>query len=182
MRTLGFDQSTQKTGYALFDNSDLVRWGVLDMHKEKDGNKRVPLMIAEIVKVIGKIKPDRVVFEDVALQDSPRTLIMLSRIQGAIIGFCIEHGIPYEIYMPTSWRKIVGIKQGKGIKRENLKEQAIAFVRDAYGIKVGDDCAEGISLTLADLKERGVLPDYSSLKLKRKQKIIETIEENPVNV
>jgi len=184
LRTLGFDQSTQKTGYALFNGPDLVRWGILDKHKEKDGNKRVPIMIAEIIKVIGKIKPDRVVFEDVALQDSPRTLIMLSRIQGAIIGYCIEHEIPYELHMPTGWRKIVGFRQGKGIKREELKQQAIAFVEKCYGLRVGDDCAESICLTLADLKEQGILPDLDAplvIKHKQKEEQILDIKENPVD-
>ena len=74
------------------------------------------------------------------------------------------------MYLPTKWRSIIGIKQGKGEgrKRADLKEQAIAFVREAYEINIGDDCAESITIGLAYLKENELLPSLDNLKRSRK--------------
>ena len=65
-------------------------------------------------------RPDLVVIEDVALQSSPKTLIQLAQLQGAIMGVCELNNIPYEIIKPSEWRKILGFKQGRA-KRAELK-------------------------------------------------------------
>ena len=170
MRIFALDQASYKTGYALFDGIDLVRWGHLDAKRCDTTHERVEDMMTLINNLIVKIHPHKVIFEDVQLQGSPQTLILLARIQGAIINCCTANGIPYKMYLPTKWRSIIGIKQGKGEgrKRADLKEQAIAFVREAYEINIGDDCAESITIGLAYLKENELLPSLDNLKRSRK--------------
>lgn len=169
MRLLAFDQSSAKTGYAVFSDTSLTRWGVLDYSKNKDAVSRIREMCLEIDTIISRVKPDVVVFEDVNLRTSIKTLIMLAQIQGCIMQSCYLKGIPFVIYAPATWRRIVGIKQNNKTERENLKEQAIAFVRDSYGIRVGDDCAESITLALAHLKNEGFLPELTNLKRSSKK-------------
>ena len=86
MRLIAFDQSSTKTGYAIFSDTDLTRWGVLDYSKDKNVQNRVKEMCLEINKIISKVKPDLVIFEDVNLRTSVKTLIMLAQIQGCKIG------------------------------------------------------------------------------------------------
>lgn len=169
LRVVSFDQASIKTGYAVFSGTDLTRWGVLDYHKEKDANTRFKNMCLEINTIIDRVNPDIVVFEDVNLRTSVKTLIMLARIQGCIMQSCFLHNIPFVIYSPVTWRKIVGINQSNKIERKELKEQAIAFVRSSYGIKVGDDCSEAICEGLAYLKDNGYLPELTNLKRSSKK-------------
>lgn len=169
-RIASFDQASSKTGYAIFSGTNLTRWGVLDQHKEKDANIRFKYMCSEIDTIIDRVDPDVVVFEDVNLRTSVKTLIMLARIQGCIMQSCFLHNIPFVIYSPVTWRKIVGINQSNRIERKELKEQAIAFVKNSYGIKVGDDCSEAICEGLAYLKEHNYLPELTNLKRSSRKK------------
>lgn len=127
--------------------------------KNDKSDRRVENMMMRIFNCIKENNPDYVVIEDVALQKNPATLIMLSRLQGAIIGFCEFNGIPYEIMKPPSWRKILGFKQGKGEERLDLKKQAIEYVQNKYSLKLQDDVCESICIGDAcrismELKER----------------------------
>lgn len=151
MKILSIDQSTVRSGYSVFVNTDLVKWDILDLHKEKDATYRFKLMCLQLDSLIQKIMPDIVIFEDVSLRASIKTLIDLSRLQGAIIQSCANRDINYVIYPATQWRRMVGITQNSKIKRNELKEQAIEMVRNGYGITVGDDCAEAICIGLAYL-------------------------------
>lgn len=175
MRILSFDQATRVTGYALFVDTGLVNWGCIDCSKLPEGDERINQMILKIYETIRAAKPDVVVFENVQLQTSPKTLMMLTRIQGAIMGYCLEHGIIWNIYMPTQWRKILGFSQGKDTKRKELKKQAIEFACEAYNIQFKEDIAESVSIGLAYLKSKGLLSDLEHLQRKRKN-----IGEKPI--
>lgn len=166
MKVLAFDQSTKKTGYALFNGSDLTRWGVIDYHKETDSDARMKLMCEKIREIVQKTKPDVVLIEDISLRkNNVKTLLSLARLQGAILEVCYIYNSELFIYAPTSWRKIIGLTQSnKAGARQDLKEQAIAFVYDKYKIRVGDDCAEAITIGLAHLKETGIIQDLEKIK------------------
>ena len=168
LRIAVFDQSSNKTGYAVFSGTGLTRWGVINLSKEKDVSSRIKDMCLEINTIIDKVKPDIVIFEDVNLRTSPKTLIMLAQIQGCIMMSCFLSGIKFAKYAPATWRRIIGITQNNKTKRANLKEQAMAFVRAGYGINVGDDCAEAICIGLAHLKNENLLPDFENLKRSKK--------------
>lgn len=166
MKICVLDQASIKTGYAIFDNSDLVRWGLIDLSKEKTIENRFKTMIQKIDLLISRINPDLVIFEDVNKRNNIKTLIMLSRLQGSIMNSCCLHNKPYKIYAPSTWRKIVNITQGAKVKRAELKKQAMAFVKQSYGITVGDDIAESICIGLAYLQEHNMLTDYKIAKHK----------------
>ena len=93
--------------------------------------------------------PDLVVIEDVALQSSAKTVIQLAQLQGAIIGACEMFNIPYEILRPSEWRKTLGFKQGRQIKRPELKQQAIDYVAEHYGEVVSSDEADAMCIAKA---------------------------------
>ena len=57
------------------------------------------------------------------------------------------------MYLPTQWRKLIGIKQGKGIKRNELKAQSLEFVKTITDDLVNEDIAEAIAIGCAYLKE-----------------------------
>lgn len=162
MKICVFDQSSKRTGYAIFQDSTLVHWGLLDYSNNDDSSARIELMSKSIASIIEQTKPDKVVFEDVNQRNNVKILITLSRLQGMIMFSCYENQTKFTIYSPTTWRKIIGIKQGSKIKRECLKEQAINFVHKNYDLRVNDDIAESICIGAAYLKERNMISDFKA--------------------
>lgn len=128
-------------------------YDLIDLEKRKvDISERAGIMTDRICGAIHKYKPDYVVFEDVAMRINPQTLILLARLQGTIIGYCRARNIPYSIISPPSWRKILGFKQGKGVKRPELKKQAKEYVKSKYGLSLSEDICEAVCIGDAFLK------------------------------
>lgn len=149
-KLLAFDQSTSKTGWAFFDGEKLAEYGVINKTKIKDTPNRIKEMYLEIIQQIDELHPDKVIIEAVQQQASPATSMMLSQLQGMIIGYLYEHHIAVDSPLPTQWRKRLGFQQGQGIKRDDLKVQSISYVKDTYGIETeSDDVADAICIGAA---------------------------------
>lgn len=153
IKLLSIDQATVKSGIAVHCDGELIMYDLIDLDKEKvDIPERIYVMVDRICGFILKNKPDCVVLEDVAMQSNPATLILLSRLQGAIIGCCRVNRIPFDILKPPTWRKALGFRQGQGIGRRELKKQAKEFVLENYGLKASEDVCEAICIGNAWLK------------------------------
>lgn len=148
-KVLAFDQSTKISAHSIFIDGKYVECGVIDLHKMKDTSERVRAMGVELCRVIEKYNPNKVVIEEVAQQSNPMTLKLLARIQGVIIGFCAAHNIDTYIVEPSKWRSSLHFYQGAGIKREELKAQAIKHVKDVYGLDLSEDECESLCINEA---------------------------------
>lgn len=150
MKVLSFDQSTRVTGWALFDDGNYVKSGVIDLHKNTDTETRSKQMGLEICAVIEKCKPDVTIIEEVQQQSNVSTVIKLARIQGVAIGFCAAHNIDLHILTPSRWRSALGYKQGPKVKREELKQQSLDFVKNVLGLTIkSEDENEAIAINEA---------------------------------
>jgi Holliday junction resolvasome RuvABC endonuclease subunit len=149
MKVLAFDQSTKISAYSIFIDGRYVESGYIDLHKIKDTSERVRAMGVELGNVIEKYQPDKVVLEEVAQQSNPLTLKLLARIQGIIIGFCAAHNIETYIVEPSKWRSTLKFKQGSKVKREELKAQAIKYVKDVYELELTEDECEATCINEA---------------------------------
>lgn len=150
MKVLSMDQSTRITGFSVFDDGQYVKSGVIDLHKIKDTDERSKQMAVEICKLIGDVKPTVTIIEEVQQQTNVSTVIKLARIQGVAIGFCAAHNIDLHILTPTRWRSSLGYQQGPGIKREQLKNQSRAFVKNVLGLSIqSEDENEAIAINEA---------------------------------
>ena len=150
IKILAFDQALGKTGVCTLDG-DTVYHSLIDLSKVKDVNERASSMRQMIQSRIKNNNPDLVVMEDVALQSSAKTVIQLAQLQGAIIGTCDIFNVPYEILRPSEWRKTLGFKQGRQVKRPELKQQAIDYVAENYGELVSSDEADAMCIAKAAL-------------------------------
>lgn len=148
-KVLAFDQSTKISAHSIFIDGKYVECGVIDLHKMKDTSERVRAMGVELCRVIEKYNPNKVVIEEVAQQSNPMTLKLLARIQGVIIGFCAAHNIDTYIVEPSKWRSSLHFYQGAGVKREELKAQAIKHVKDVYGLDLSEDECESLCINEA---------------------------------
>jgi hypothetical protein len=149
MNILAFDQSTKISAYSLFVDGEYVECGRIDLHKIKDTSERVRAMGVELCKTIKKYNPDKVVIEEVAQQSNALTLKLLARIQGVIIGFCAAHNIDIYIIEPSKWRSKLKFKQGSGVKRDELKGQAIRYIKNVYGLELTEDECESLCINEA---------------------------------
>lgn len=111
-------------------------------------------MFIDITSIIDRYKPDLLVVEAVQSQASPKTMLMLSQLQGMLIGFAYIKNIPVASYLPTEWRKILEFKQGAGVKRPDLKKQSIDYVCEQFGISgISEDECESICIAVAAHKK-----------------------------
>ena len=148
-KILAFDQSTKISAYSVFIDGEYVECNKIDLSKMKNTSDRIRAMGVELCKTIKKYNPDKVVIEEVAQQSNALTLKLLARIQGIIIGFCAAHNIETYIIEPSKWRSALNFRQGSGVKREELKQQAIAYVKDTYHLDVSEDECEACCINEA---------------------------------
>lgn len=153
---MAIDQATRVSGLAIFENDKLVKYNIIELKKSDDIKVRMKEMIRKLSEQITENNVDCVVFEDVSLQGNVSTLIVLAQIQGAIISTCVMNNIEYKVYKSTSWRKIDGFDQRKGIKRPELKQQAKDFVYNKYGLSLKEDMCDAICIGEAYIKENHI--------------------------
>lgn len=152
MRILAFDQSTRVSGYSVFDNNDYVESGFIDLHQIIDTDDRSKQMGILLCGKITDANPDVIIIEEVQCQSNVDTVKKLSRIQGMIIGFAAANNIQTHIIEPSRWRSQLGFTQGRGVKRAELKQQSIDYVKEHFRLNVTEDEAEAICQNVAAQK------------------------------
>lgn len=144
MRVCGIDASTNKTGVSLFIDGEYSGHMLIDLHKIKDSNVRVPKMMKEIKNVLDYYEPDIIVMEECLLKTNIATVKLLSYLAGAIISWAADNQVEFRFQLPSEWRKRVEIVQGPKTPREKLKQEAIDMVKERFDINVTDDEAEAV--------------------------------------
>lgn len=144
MKLCCLDQSTKKTGYSIWNNGNLLKYGVIDVDESLGSLDRVCEMYEAVKKLIKAEKPDFVCIEDTQFQKNPKVLKRLSQMQGAIFAILIEEDIGFYIIEPSAWKSYVEIKSKK---REDQKKETIEFVKKTYSIKEPtEDEADSIAI------------------------------------
>lgn len=153
IKVIAFDQASSLSGVAVFEDDKLIKYDLIDLHKDKSMEHRVYDMMKKLGEYIIDNMPDYVIFEGVSLQTNVSTLLLLAQIQGAIMQTCVMHNIPFKVYKPTQWRKVLRFNQGKNVKRPELKQQAKDYVYNKYGLSLKEDLCDAICIGEAFIKE-----------------------------
>lgn len=157
-KVLSLDQSTRLSGYCYLENGQYVDSGVVDMSKSKlETDKRSFEMAKELWKIIKKYKPEILVIEDTQQQNNIKTVITLARLQGMIIGYAEAHKINVHILLPSQWRAALSYSQGPKVKRAELKQQSIDYVKKNLGLDLQEDEAEAVAEGIAAHKIYGFI-------------------------
>lgn len=146
MKLLAWDQSSKKSGFCLIEDGKYVKSGIIDKSKIADIDTRIGEMGIAICQHIKELNPDIVVIEDIQNQSSISTVVSLARLQGFILGWCYVKHIKTEIIRPSEWRKVLGFKQGAGVKRQELKAQGINYVKERHCVELSEDEAEAVAI------------------------------------
>jgi Holliday junction resolvasome RuvABC endonuclease subunit len=144
MRIIGIDASTNKTGIAVFQDGQYVEHTLIDLHKIKDSSERIPKMMIAICDYLDKYQVDKIIMEESMMTNNIATVKMLSSIAGAVMYYAASHGIEFQLDLPSAWRKRIGLTQGRSVKRDVLKAEAMTAVQQEYGFALTDDECESI--------------------------------------
>lgn len=153
MKILSLDLSTNSTGYAIFKNGELEDYGLLTA-KGKNAIERIYLMTEQLEEVLNKYPEiEKIIVEEVRPENNQtgpgnlRTHKILMWLQAALEFLNYnKNKLKIEYIYPSEWRAKCGIRTGKSIKRETLKQEDIEFVKNQYNIVVNDDIADAIGI------------------------------------
>jgi Holliday junction resolvasome RuvABC endonuclease subunit len=164
MVVAGIDASTTATGVSIMQDGELKHHTLIAINsrKEKDAEKRIKIMLVKICEILDEYDVDAVYMEKAICKGgNVDTTIKLAYLSGGMSLYCIQNNIEFINPLPSEWRKVIGIAQGRGIKRETQKAEAIKGVKDEYGLDVGDDEAESILLARSafDLPKLNITED-----------------------
>lgn len=152
IKLIAIDGSTQKTGIAYFCNGKYKAHHLLDYSKDKNIDSRFQDMSHGLWDLLSIYNPNIVYMEETYTSVNPQTTKVLTRLQGVVYAWCMNHGCEFNTIRPTQWRKQLGFSQGRNVKREQLKEQSVKYVFDNYELNVDDDEADAICIADAVLK------------------------------
>ena len=150
VRILALDAATNITGYAIYDDGDLVSYGTYKTDNTKGVTERINEMKYWLQNIIKEVEPDFIGVEDVQLQTfgqgqpQVKTYNTLSRLQGVILDTIFEACIDHDLAYAVEWRKYCGVGEGTG--RENKKKQAQDKVKLWYDQDCTQDEADAICI------------------------------------
>lgn len=146
MKILCLDQATRVTGYSVWQNGKLKKYGTLEpsMSKNVTYIERLVDMCNAIESLIIKTKPNVVCIEDVQFQSNQRVFKILAQMQGYIFAILDKIKLPFVVVEPSCWKAFDGIKAKR---REEQKLQTIKFVKEKYNIEqLSEDEADAIAI------------------------------------
>ena len=140
---LAFDQSTKKTGYAVFDSGKLIKHGLIISNPSDGAIARMASQHRQAAAIIQDCDPDAVCLEAAQFQKNQAAFGTLSQMQGVYFALLFKQGTPFVIVEPSAWRSALGIG---GRRRDEQKAAAIQAVKEWYGLDVSEDEAEAICI------------------------------------
>lgn len=143
-RIITLDQSSKITGYAIFDDTELVDYGIFETSLS-DEIARINMLKMWLLSMIEKWKPDYIGLEGIQYEQyfGVTTFQTLARVQGVLMECCFEQKIPYEICHTQVWRSHCGVK---GKSRVDKKQSMKQIIKDLYDVSVTDDIADAIGI------------------------------------
>lgn len=144
-RILALDQSSHKTGYSVYDNKELIAYGVYD-NPGKDYIDRIIKLNDWLESMILNWKPDAIGMEET--QYNPKgvghdVFKLLSQVMGSLILTCARKRIDILTVLIPTWRHYCNVK---GSSRVDQKRSAQLLVKKWYSIDVTDDESDAICI------------------------------------
>lgn len=148
-RIIALDQASKTTGFAIYDNNKLVKYGTFTTTADEDID-RFAMIKSWLLSMIANWKPDYIGLEGIQFQEEGSGQKMgitvfqtLARLQGVLMMVCHEQKIPFEICSTNTWRHSCGVK---GKTRTDKKRSMQLLVKQWYDIKVTEDEADAIGI------------------------------------
>lgn len=151
MKILSLDQALVTTGWAFFNNNELIKSGTFNVKSTLPIEARLGSFWKELNNLYNEFEFEYVAFEDIQNQNNNETYKKLAMVQSAIYLWCYFQNIKCGVTSPSHWRSILG--GGFGKKREEQKKAAISYVKEKSGKDVSSDEADAICIGFAYIEE-----------------------------
>ena len=145
MKLLALDQSSRCSGYAVFEDDQLVKSGTFTLRSDDVGERLVDYR-KHIEKLIIDNDIEEVAFEDIQMQgqvNNVQTFKVLAEIFGVTQEFLVENGHSYHIVSSNTWKSKLQIK---GRTRVEQKRNAQIYVLENFDKKVSQDESDAICI------------------------------------
>ena len=136
-KTLGLDMSSNKSGYALFDDKKLITYGLWEPKDKMEWRDRVIYMGEQLDDFLKHNEVDQIYCEDVPLmKKNPQTLKILCALQGVLMGICVANNVKVTFISVSTWRSALGLfdKTQKGKERDEMKQKSIEMANRIFGL------------------------------------------------
>lgn len=143
-RVLALDQATKVSGWAIFSNEKLIKYGIFETQLENEIQRDIQIK-NWLINVIKNWGIDFVALEGVQYEErfGVTTFATLARLQGILMSLLEEMEVQYTICHTATWRNFC---QVKGKTRADKKKSMQLKVKEWYDITVNNDCADAIGI------------------------------------
>lgn len=143
-RTLALDQSTHINGWSVYDDEQLVKYGVFTSQKFEEV-ERIAEVKHWLINMIHEYQPDFCAIEGIQYQQyvGVTTFETLARLQGVLMNTCYELEIPFRICPTNTWRHHCGVK---GRARADRKRSMQLLAKQWFDVSITDDEADAIGI------------------------------------
>lgn len=149
MTILALDQASRTSGWAVYENGKLIKYGKFT-YEDTDFGERLYKIRNKIQELINTYLPNEIVFEDIQLQstigNNVETFKKLAEVFGIVYELATELGISNRAVISTVWKSKLGLLHGKGQDRSAQKREAQIWVQNTYGIKPTQDEVDAICI------------------------------------
>lgn len=158
-RLLALDQSSHISGWAIFDQEKLIKYGKIEVNDE-DLGLRLQKIRNQVFDLIKENEITEVVLEDIQLQtnvqNNIKTFKILAEVFGVIYELCTELNIPNAAVLASTWKSALNIK---GRTRPEQKRNAQTYVANTYNVKAIQDVCDAICIGTCYLKATPVIEE-----------------------
>ena len=143
---LALDQSSRISGYAIFQEGKLIKWGKIVV-EDNDIGLRLVKIRKEVENLITTYNINEVIIEDIQLQgnvtNNVQTFKTLAEVFGVIYELVTELNIKNSAVLASYWKSTLWIK---GKTRPEQKRNAQEFIQKTYNIKPTQDECDAICI------------------------------------
>ena len=141
-RTIALDNATHITGWAIFDDKQLVSYGKYTT-KSAETSDRILEMGDWLSNLLQQWEPNTIILEDIQQQANVSTFKVLAKLQGVLEYVSKKHNAEYYIVSPATWKSHAGVK---GKSRIDQKKSAQLVVQRLYNVQATQDECDAILL------------------------------------
>ena len=143
-RILALDQATHISGYAVFNNKNLINYGSFEAIGDNDIERSVNVK-QWMISLIDQYEIDFVGLEGIQYQTAAgvTTFETLARLQGILAATCVEEKVQYKIIPTNTWRNHCGVK---GKSRPDRKRSMQRLVEEWFKLRPSEDECDAIGI------------------------------------
>lgn len=145
-RILSLDQSSKITGYAIFEDNQLIDYGHFTCNQSDLGDRLLNIR-KNVHQLIDTYSINKVIMEDIQLQSNVtgnvQTFKTLAEVFGVIYELIVELDISVEAVLATVWKSKIGIKSRT---RPEQKKEAQLLIKTLYNKQATEDESDAICI------------------------------------